>query len=224
MRRRAVDESAFALRTQRYRPEKEHVPGSRPHWDLSGSPNRPSQRGPPGGAPGAAVLGHGVHDPDDVAQVGEASVAAGAGRRDPRWDHLPLRIGEIARVSFERRLADDWRRNGDIKTRREPGRCHRAWRDRWRAATLSQTLSRGRPTAPCKQDPLCLSLRGREPVPGDWAHGPVRGREPVPGGWANPGPRVSPLTGENKRGLPLHRRDPVPEGCKPLGPLRLSPS
>ena len=60
-----------------------------------------------GGAPSAAVLGHGVRGLDDVAQVGEASVAAGAGRRDPRWDHLPLRIGEIARVSFERRLAGE---------------------------------------------------------------------------------------------------------------------
>ncbi len=92
-----------------------------------------------------------------------------------------------------------------------------------RVARPSLSLPRGRPAAPCKQDPLCLSLRGREPVPGDWAHGLVRGREPVSGGWANPGPRVSPLTGENKRGLPLHRRDPVPEGCKPHVPLRLSP-
>ncbi len=69
-------------------------------------------------------------------------------------------------------------------------------------------------------------LRGREPVPGDWAHGPVRGRDPAPEGWANPGPCVSPLRGENKRGLatpvpkPVPKR--VPEGAAfyvPFGPV-----
>ena len=63
----------------------------------------------------------------------------------------------------------------------------------------SRSLPRGRPTAPCKQDPLCLSLRGRELGPGDWAHGPVRGREPASGGRANPRPlRLSPHRGEQE--------------------------
>ena len=108
------------------RPEKEHNRGSRP-------------RGTQEGAPGAAVLGHGKQGLEGVAPVGEAPVgkapvgkapvAAGALRRDPRWDDLPLGIGEIACICGARRLANDWRRNGGIKTRREQGRCHRAWRD-----------------------------------------------------------------------------------------------
>ena len=99
-----------------------------------------------------------------VAQVGEAPVAAGALRRATHGEPRPLH---------------------------RPSR--RAARPSRRAARPSLSLSRGRPTAPCKQDPLCLSLGGRELGPGDWAHGPLRGREPGPGGWANPGPpRLSP--------------------------------
>jgi len=61
-------------------------------------------------SPGAAVLSHGEHGLDDVAQVGEAvgrrqSAAAGARRRDRRLDDFPLRIGETARVGGARRLA-----------------------------------------------------------------------------------------------------------------------
>ncbi len=102
------------------------------------------------------------------------------------------------------------------------GRCHRAWNDPWRpfhggprpfhrlsrrVARPSLSLSRGRPTAPCKQDPLCLSLRGREPVPGDWAHGPVRGRDPVSRGCEPHGPlRLSPRRGEQEGSSPSQER------------------
>jgi len=78
----------------------------------------------------------------------------------------PLRIGEIARVRVAQRLAGAascWRgvmparlravdgRNGGIKTRREQGRCPRAWRHRWRAATPSQI------SFVASHDPLGLS-------------------------------------------------------------------
>ena len=101
------------------------------------------------------------------------------------------------------------RRSG--RRRSPPERCGgiRGPRPLRRLARPSLSLSRGRPTAPCTQDPLCLSLRGREPVPGDCAHGPLRGREPAPGGWAQHGP--------------VRGREPTPGGCEPHGPLRLSP-
>ncbi len=80
-----------------------------------------------------------------------------------------------------------------------------------RSSRCGRTSSPGRPnpfgkqehrnakTAPfvASQDPLCLSLRGRELGPGDWAHGPLRGRDSVPGGCELHGPlRFSPHRGE----------------------------
>ena len=190
------------------RPEKEHDRGSRP---------RPSP-GPPSGCPRCDADG-------GVAPVGEALVAAGALRRDPRWDDLPPGIGEIARVRGTWLLsgaASCWRgfllRTGGTGASSgteasRPGGAAVTVQDPWRAATPHRPLRLARPS--------------------------LRGREPTPGGCELHGPSASlPFTGENKRGLPLHRRDPVPGdcahgplrgrepvpgGCELHGPLRLSP-
>ena len=115
-----------------------------------------------------------------------------------------------------------------------------AWREPWRPMASRDPFT---DRFFASQDPLCLSLRGREPVPGDWANpralaslpsqgrtrgvfpftgetlsletghtGPFEGETLLPEAGRTLGPCVSPLTGENKRGLPLHRRDPVPGG------------
>jgi len=60
------------------------------------------------------------------------------------------------------------------------------------------------------QDPLCLSPEDdlRPPASKTLSVSPLEGEDMVPEVWRNPGPRVSPLTGEIKRGLPLHGRRP----------------
>ncbi len=220
--RRASTATTYRLR----RPEKEHDRGSRP---------RPSP-GPPSGRPRCDADG-GVA-PVGEAPVGEALVAAGVLRRDPRWDHLPLGIGEIARVretpllagaascgrGFLRAwlLADDWRNGGIKTTTREQGRCYRAWRDPWRPMASRDFFA---DPFVASQDPLCLSPEDdlRPPTRertcfrrlGDR---PPRGREPASGGWANPGPlRLSPHRGEQEGscgtgGLRFPHRSTDPRG------------
>ena len=85
--------------------------------------------------------------------------------------------------------------------------------DPWRAATLSQTLSSRRETlsvSPCTQDPLCLSLHarpslspyeGENPYPEIVRTAPCEGETLFPEVANHTGPCVSPLIGENKRGL-----------------------
>ncbi len=136
-------------------------------------------------------------------------------------------------------LADDWR-NGGIKTTRKQGRCYRAWTDPWRpvasrdffadpfvasqdplfasqdplglspeddlrppARRPSLSLSGGRPTAPYEGENLYPEIGRTAPCEGGNLLSEV-GR--------TPGPCVSPLTGENKRGLA------APGGCDfPIG-------
>jgi len=157
------------------------------------------------GAPGAAVFRPGDHSLDGVAPVGEAPVAAGGRRRDSQVEGSAVGGSPVAHrrdrscgwgnascwrgVLLARRLADDGR-NGGIKTRREPGRCPLAWRDR-RAANPSQTRSSQRDTLSASEDPLSLSPEDnlRPVCEGDplclfqgMTYGPLRGRGPGSGG------------------------------------------
>ena len=152
-----------------------------------------------------------------VAPTGPRSRAFASPGRVPPVQ--PFRVTENRAGRASRRSRRSGRRQSP------PERCGGSHGDPWRAATPSwragplhrpsRSLSRGRPMAPCKQDPLCLS-------PEDDLRAPCEGENLVPEVelWAN---ASLPFLGENKRGLPLHRRDLVPGGWANPGPLRLSP-
>jgi len=196
------------------RPAREHSRGSRPRpspGPTSGpaaarrkkQPNRSADR--PALAPCARVAREGAPMQPFVPENMAWMALHRSGRRpsppercggirswkEQRLEGLPRRIGEIARVGGARLRADDGR-NGGIKTRSDQGRCPRAWRDPWRAATPSQTHSSRRKT-------LSVSLQRM-------TCGPLRGRGPGSGGWAKHQPlRLSPSQGR-KRGV-FRRRD-----------------
>jgi len=146
---------------------------------------------------------------------GPTSGPAGARRRDQRF--LPLRIGEIARVGGARlRVCEAfcWRGFLLARLRADDGR-NDGHQDKERTMPLSPCMEgsmAGR--EPCtdtlfaSEDLLCLSPEDdlRPPARETLSVSPYEGENLVLEVSETPALASLPFIGENKRGLPLHRR------------------
>jgi len=189
--------------------EKEHVPGSRPHWDLSGRPNRPPQQvGGINDGITCCVSGR------SVVQVGRGFLVArllsgaasywrgfvlrtggtGASRRGATKAAVPLHRGSMAGrdpCTTPPRTDPFFASEDPLCLSPEddlrPPARERTWFWRLSETPALASLPASKTFSVSLQRMTCGPLQARLSL------SLPRGRGPVLGGWQNTGPRVSPL-------------------------------